>query len=106
MPDYIIPAHMIVSEITLSNVTVRFDGCSHSSGLQRGYITCRCSKDHDGCHKYRFTRDFGGDKRKTAAWLMAWNVAAPKYTTRQTHYKYEPRTDHIQKILDRLPVDC
>jgi hypothetical protein len=99
----VVPDYLALPSISLGGKTVRFDGCSHQSGLQRAYITCCRTGVHKGCHKYRYLRDFGNDRRRAAAWLMAWDAYAHKVENRHQHYAVEPTPQNVAWAFAKFP---
>ena len=61
------PSAAILSE---SGATVSFDHFSHTSGVQRGYITCR---HHASCSKWSQVNQFDS-KLEMVAYLVAWEA--------------------------------
>jgi hypothetical protein len=97
------PEHVGVFSIMLYGKVVRFDGGSHQSGNQRGYITCRCNATHGGCYKYVFVKDFTSH-RHAAAHLFAWDVAARDFETKPQHLRHPPSDSVVNRILAALPA--
>lgn len=92
-----LPAAMVVEpqrfpaappEVNIGGMTVRFDGHSHSSGLQRGYVRCP-SGAHHRCFKYRQVVGFYG-WRDCAAWLACWAVKGQHEVNKHDHGAFEP----------------
>ena len=96
------PLSLRCFSITYKEKTVRFDGSSKGVGLQRGYFNCR-HPGHEGCYKYRYVRDFGGDHKLCAAWLMIWSLGAPKHLSRTAHYKNAVPDATVGKLFDMIP---
>ena len=105
MPAHSMPREMQPWSITIHDKTVRFDGCSHSSGKQRGYISCsrqRETERHAGCYKYKFLHHHEQSYIKTAAWLIAWDLSAHDCADRGTHYDFKPTPPVLAKIEQKL----
>jgi hypothetical protein len=95
------PLAMRPSTIALHGRQVNFDGCSHQSGRQRGYITCSRNSVHNGCHKYRFVDEFE-TREHCASWLLAWSALAAATDDRREHYAMVPSDDALTRVLRRL----
>lgn len=84
---------------------VRFDGQSHSSGIQRGYIHCRNKALHgERCFKYRQITAFGDNHFECAAWLFAWEEAGQSDSIhdKQSHLSLEPAPQAVSMIRASL----
>ena len=98
-----LPDTMTTFKLELIGRQVRFDGASHQSGKQRGWVNCRCNRDglgvrHEGCYKYRFVKDFPDGHVGCASWLLAWDAGGPTCRDREEHYAYEPVEDVVSGI--------
>lgn len=83
------------SQVVVAGVTVHFDRCSHSSGLQRGYVRCPRAS-HVRCFKYRQLQGFGGDWQTCAAWLAVWATRGQEADSKGDHAEYEPYPSDIE----------
>ena len=97
------PEQIGAFNMMLQGKTARFDGFSHSSGNQRGYMTCCMNRVHGSCYKYRYVKDFSSH-RHLAAWLFAWDLGAGDSGCKAAHLRYEPRPEAVQRILTALPL--
>lgn len=98
------PRSLGAFSFTLHGKVARFDNFSHSSGNQRGYITCAANSLHGGCYKYRFVRDFA-THQECAAWLMAWDMASDQCSSKREHLAFSPPPEAVQKVLSFLPEE-
>ena len=64
------PMHPAQRPIDIMGVTVRFDNCSHASGIKRAWVRC-CNEKHHRCTRYSQLR-LGDDWRLRVAELVAW----------------------------------
>jgi len=77
-------------------VVVRFDNCSHSSGIQRAYVKC---PEHLMCFRYRQVNLDDSSERLLAV-LTNWYMVAPS-KSREEHQDYIPQVDDPDEV-DRL----
>ena len=80
-------------------VEVKFDYCSHSSGVQRGYIRCGL---HENCWRYAQI-NVHPSKRHLAAALFAWRTLGP-VVTRAFHVSPDCQPDPalVAELLDEV----
>ena len=109
-----IPQPHKASTIKCDGVKVHFDGLSHASGIQRGYIHCRQRALHgDACFKYRQIVAFASRKH-CAAWLLAWEqggsgpaiIDKPLHAAfSQNHETFMTPTEKIQVATAKIQVE-
>lgn len=82
-----------------SEVEVRFDFWSHSSGIQRAYARCQC---HRACFRYRQMNHFAR-REEAIAYLTAWAQQGPNLP-REVHVSafWEPDASDVASILQRI----
>ena len=83
--------------------SVHFDGFSHSSGRQRGWISCPHA-NHQACFKYVYVDSFESH-RHCAAWLVEWSEharAMPFVWTKYQHLAFRPALEEWQRHLDEM----
>ena len=81
-------------KVTVLGQVVHFDGCTHSSGIQRGYVSCPNLR-HPNCFKYRQIDQFA-DWQECAAWLALWLRDGKHEEIKQDHTDFEPYPDEVQ----------
>jgi hypothetical protein len=79
---------------------VHFDGCSHKSGILRGYI--RCCHGHPRCFKYQ-QLNVAGTRKRLVAFLSAW-LDKGAHLTHAEHIGPAgvPDEDQVQQHLARV----
>lgn len=94
----------LMQPITISHAgeetLVRFDGFSHTSGMQRAYTRCKNDK-HTACFKYMTV----GSRPKTwaACYLHLWRVAGHSLPTKAAHRDTVfPTDDEVDRLHDSL----
>lgn len=87
------------ASVCVGEVRVNFDGCSHASGEQRGYVTCGISH-HRPCIKYTQVNRHES-WQSCAAWLAAWLELgeADGSMTKADHLASEPWPSRVQELL-------
>ena len=84
---------------------VRFDGCSHSSGEQRGYVNCPMEREHgDACIKYSQVNQHG-NWQECAAWLACWITLGSGSDNKADHLAYEPWPEAVKAAMGTIVVD-
>ena len=83
-------------------IKVLFDGFSHQSHLQRGWVDCHhAHADGLKCHKYQYVPRFSS-RGECAAWLYAWALMGAPEQTRKQHYKQCPHAADVAKYNAEL----
>lgn len=76
---------------------VKWDFCSHSSGVQRGYIRC---EQHSACWRYAQI-SVHPSKQRLAAYLFAWRELG-RYVDRATHVsaRCQPEPAAVDALME------
>lgn len=84
----------------VGDILVKFDGASHSSGLQRGYFHC-AHRSHGVCIKYRQV-NLHPTWQHCAAWLVAWHELADGCEEKADHLGCEPCPDRVMALVSSV----
>ncbi|CAE7279036.1 unnamed protein product [Symbiodinium sp. CCMP2456] len=79
---------------------VHFDNFTHASGQLRGFVAC---EKHNSCRLYSFVKNHGS-RRRTAAYLIAWQMRAAHHRTAQSHISDKPSTEQVDAVMLRIAV--
>lgn len=79
---------------------VHFDNFTHASGQLRGFVAC---EKHNSCRLYTFVKNHGS-RRRTAAFLIAWQMRAAHHRTAQSHIADKPSTEQVDAVMLRIAV--
>ena len=77
---------------------VHFDNFTHASGQLRGFIAC---EKHSGCRLYTFVRHHGS-RRRTAAFLLAWQMRASHHRSAAAHIADKPSEEQTDAMMLRI----
>ena len=75
-----------------------FDNFTHHSGQPRGFIAC---EKHSDCRLYTFVRHHGS-RRRTAAFLLAWQMRAAHHRRAAEHKADKPSTEQLNAMMLRI----
>lgn len=76
--------------------TIRFDGASHSSRIQRAYIRCPWFH-HKDCWKYRQV-NLEPDRNRLVAWLYGWAIMGEDLSKSQHRDEATPAGDFVDAL--------
>ena len=66
----------------------------------RGFVAC---EKHNSCRLYTFVKNHGS-RRRTAAYLIAWQMRAAPHRTAQSHISDKPSTEQGDAVMLRIAV--
>lgn len=92
------PVRIEVREVAnVDFIEVKWDGFSHSSGIQRGYTRCLDS-DHEACYRYMQVNR-ASSRKEVCLTLSAWAVATTMgQISREEHQRFQPSRRDIDEF--------
>lgn len=91
------------AEFPIADVCIRWDGCSHSSGVQRGYVAC-ARADHRACFRYMAVSVVPSRRDLVVNLLAWWYEAQRQPLTRAEHQAYRPTAEAIAFVESNFGV--
>lgn len=100
LPDIVLHRDLAPATVRVAGVNIKFDGCSHSSGMQRGYAVCRIAS-HQPCIKYSQVNQHE-DWKTCAGWLRAWLDLGCEDDSKEDHLGSEPYPACVRAYMELI----
>lgn len=95
------PVPSMPTKYDVGAVVVHLDGCSHASGKQRLWVSCK-QPGHIACVTYRQFDGFVGGLNEAVAWMAEWHVMGPNSADKAAHGTCEPDAHAVAARLAEM----